>query len=78
MTIKFGDPQVNYFVEDVETAVRFYAEHFEFVETFRTPKQGKPEHVEMKLGSLTLRSWAAAWACRLPTRCTGRLDRERR
>lgn len=54
MTIKFGDPQVNYFVEDVETAVRFYAEHFEFVETFRTPKQGKPEHVEMKLGSLTL------------------------
>ncbi|HEX6543627.1 MAG TPA: VOC family protein [Ktedonobacterales bacterium] len=54
MTIRFGEPQVNYYVEDVETAVRFYVEHFGFVETFRTPKHGKPDHVEVKLGPLKL------------------------
>lgn len=54
MTIRFGEPQVNYYVEDVEIAVRFYVEHFGFSETFRTPKQGKPEHVEVRLGPLTL------------------------
>lgn len=48
------DPQINYYVEDVEVATRFYTEHFGFVETFRTPKQGKPEHVEVKLGPLVL------------------------
>ncbi len=54
MTIRFSDPSINYYVEDVETAERFYTEHFGFVETFRTPKQGKPDHVEVRLGSLTL------------------------
>jgi lactoylglutathione lyase len=54
MAITFADPQINYYVEDVETAVRFYTEHFGFVETFRTPKQGKPEHVEVRLGPLVL------------------------
>lgn len=54
MTITFTDPQINYYVEDVEIAVRFYTEHFGFVETFRTPKQGKPEHVEVRLGPLLL------------------------
>jgi catechol 2,3-dioxygenase-like lactoylglutathione lyase family enzyme len=54
MTIKFTDPAINYYVEDVEIAVRFYTEHFGFIETFRTPKQGKPIHVEVTLGSLTL------------------------
>lgn len=54
MTSRFVDPAINYYVEDVEVAVRFYMEHFGFVETFRTPKQGKPDHVELKLGGLTL------------------------
>lgn len=54
VTIKFTDPQINYYVEDVEIAVRFYTEHFGFVETFRTPKQGMPEHVELRLGPLVL------------------------
>jgi catechol 2,3-dioxygenase-like lactoylglutathione lyase family enzyme len=54
VTITFTDPQINYYVEDVETAVRFYTEHFGFVETFRTPKHGKPEHVEVRLGPLVL------------------------
>ncbi len=54
MTIVYLDPAVNYYVEDVEVAVRFYVGHFGFVETFRTPKQGKPDHVEVKSGTLTL------------------------
>ena len=54
MTIKYTDPAVNYYVEDVEAAFRFYTENFGFVETFRTPKQGKPDHVEVSLGPLIL------------------------
>ena len=54
MNIRFTDPAINYYVEDVEIAVRFYTEHFGFVETFRTPEQGKPVHVEVTLGPLIL------------------------
>ena len=54
MTIEYTDPAINYYVEVVEVALRFYTEHFGFVETFRTPKQGKPDHVEVRLGPLTL------------------------
>ncbi|HEX8996158.1 MAG TPA: VOC family protein [Ktedonobacterales bacterium] len=53
-TIRFTDPSVNYYVDDVERARRFYTELFGFVETFRTPRQGTPVHVELKLGALTL------------------------
>ena len=54
MTITYTEPAINYYVEDVEVAVRFYTEHFGFVETFRTPKQGQPDHVEVRLGTLVL------------------------
>jgi catechol 2,3-dioxygenase-like lactoylglutathione lyase family enzyme len=54
MTFTFADPAINYYVDDVERAVRFYVEHFGFVETFRTPKQGMPDHVEVRLGPLIL------------------------
>lgn len=54
MASRFVDPAINYYVEDVEIAAGFYVEHFDFVETFRTPKQGKPVHVELKLGAFTL------------------------
>ena len=54
MAITFADPQINYYVDDVEAAVRFYTEHFGFVETFRTPSEGKPAHVEVRLGPLVL------------------------
>ena len=50
----FTDPAINYYVDDVERAVRFYTEHFGFVETFRTPKDGPPDHVEVRLGGLIL------------------------
>ncbi|HUG13763.1 MAG TPA: VOC family protein [Thermomicrobiales bacterium] len=50
----FRDPQVNYYVHDVDAAVRFYAELFGFEETFRTPATGTPSHVELRLGGLIL------------------------
>ena len=50
----FHDPQINYYAKNVELMVRFYSEHFGFVETFRTPKQGTPIHAELRLGGLTL------------------------
>lgn len=54
MTISYRDPAINYYVEDVEAAVRFYTTHFGFLETFRTPRQGTPAHVEVRLGPLVL------------------------
>jgi catechol 2,3-dioxygenase-like lactoylglutathione lyase family enzyme len=50
----FRDPQVNFYVQDVERSVRFYADLFGFDETFRTPATGAPEHVELRLGGLIL------------------------
>lgn len=34
--------------------MRFYVENFGFVETFRTPEQGEPMHVEVTLGAFIL------------------------
>jgi catechol 2,3-dioxygenase-like lactoylglutathione lyase family enzyme len=50
----FRDPQVNLYVKDVEASVQFYTTHFGFVESFRTPETGVPEHVEVCLGGLVL------------------------
>src|SRR6266567_6130915 len=48
------DPQINIYVADVEASLRFYGELFGFTETFRTPAEGLPMHVEMRLGGLIL------------------------
>src|SRR4051812_7252587 len=50
----FRDPQVNTYVRDVETTVRFYTELLGFTESFRTPETGPPVHVEVRLGGLIL------------------------
>ena len=50
----FRDPQVNYYVHDVDASVRFYGALFGFKETFRTPAAGTPAHVELRLGGLIL------------------------
>jgi catechol 2,3-dioxygenase-like lactoylglutathione lyase family enzyme len=50
----FRNPQVNFYVRDVEASVRFYKELFGFVESFRTPPSGTPDHVELRLGGLIL------------------------
>ena len=50
----FRDPAINYYVDDVQACVDFYVRHFGFAETFRTPEQGEPDHVEVRLENLTL------------------------
>jgi catechol 2,3-dioxygenase-like lactoylglutathione lyase family enzyme len=50
----FRDPQVNFYVRDVEASVRFYTGFFGFEESFRTPPSGPPDHVELRLGGLVL------------------------
>ncbi len=51
---RFSQPQVNLYVDDVEASVRFWVEHLGFRETFRTPKTGTPEHVEVRMEGLVL------------------------
>lgn len=53
-SITYGDVQMNYYVRDVELLTAFYCEHLGFRETFRTPKTGKPDHVEVRLGHFVL------------------------
>ena len=50
----FRDPQVNFYVRDVEVSVAFYRDVFGFVETFRTPETGTPSHVELRMGGFIL------------------------
>jgi catechol 2,3-dioxygenase-like lactoylglutathione lyase family enzyme len=44
----FSTPQVNVYSEDVVRSVEFYRS-LGFVETFRTPREGTPIHVELEL-----------------------------
>jgi len=50
----FRDPVVNIYIRDVERVAAFYRENFGFVESFRTPKEGPPAHVELRLGPFVL------------------------
>jgi uncharacterized glyoxalase superfamily protein PhnB len=50
----FRDPQVNFYVADVEGMTRFYRDVLGFTETFRTPAEGVPVHVELRLGGLVV------------------------
>jgi catechol 2,3-dioxygenase-like lactoylglutathione lyase family enzyme len=55
MESELGDPSAvvagltNLYCHDVKAALRFYAGLLGFRETFRTPKTGVPEHVEVEL-----------------------------
>jgi lactoylglutathione lyase len=40
---------VNLYTHDIEAGIRFYRDQLGFRETFRTPKEGAPEHVELEL-----------------------------
>jgi catechol 2,3-dioxygenase-like lactoylglutathione lyase family enzyme len=48
------DPQINLYVADIEASQRFYRDLCGFTEVFRTPQEGEPIHVEMRLGGLIL------------------------
>jgi catechol 2,3-dioxygenase-like lactoylglutathione lyase family enzyme len=50
----FRDPQVNLYVSDIEASLRFYGDGLGFEETFRTPREGSPIHIELRLGGLVL------------------------
>jgi lactoylglutathione lyase len=45
---------VNLYMSDIEAAVAFYRDLLGFTETFRTPREGTPQHVELALGGFTL------------------------
>jgi catechol 2,3-dioxygenase-like lactoylglutathione lyase family enzyme len=49
----FGSPQVNIYSADVVRAVEFYRS-FGFEESFRTPREGLPIHVELELDGFKL------------------------
>lgn len=50
----FADALVNLYTGDIEAGLRFYRDLLGFRETFRTPLEGTPEHVEMRLNGFTL------------------------
>jgi lactoylglutathione lyase len=50
----FGGALVNLYTRDIEAGIRFYRDLLGFVETFRTPTDGVPEHVELRLGGFTV------------------------
>ena len=50
----FLDGFVNLYTADIEAGLRFYRDLLGFVETFRTPPEGVPEHVELTLESFSL------------------------
>ncbi|MEM8533571.1 MAG: VOC family protein [Chloroflexota bacterium] len=54
MASNFFEPGINYYVDDVEKIAQFYIDNFGFVETFRTPKGGELDKVEIRLGSFVL------------------------
>lgn len=49
----FRTPQINLYSRDVSRALDFYL-GLGFVETFRTPRAGPPDHVEVTLDGFTL------------------------
>jgi catechol 2,3-dioxygenase-like lactoylglutathione lyase family enzyme len=45
---------VNLYTRDIEAGLRFYRDLLGFTETCRTPAEGIPEHVELRLGGFTV------------------------
>jgi lactoylglutathione lyase len=50
----FASAFVNLYTADIEAGLRFYHDLLGFQETFRTPVEGTPEHVELKLNGFGL------------------------
>lgn len=59
----FRTPMINLYTLDIERALAFYR-GLGFVETFRTPPEGQPDHVELVLDGFTIGIAAAAAAAR--------------
>src|SRR5262245_61656860 len=50
----FAAPMVNLYTRDIEAGLRFYRDVLGFTETFRTPTEAVPEHVELRLNGFTV------------------------
>jgi lactoylglutathione lyase len=50
----FSEAFVNLYTRDIEAGLHFYRDLLGFAETFRTPAQGTPEHVELTLNGFGL------------------------
>jgi catechol 2,3-dioxygenase-like lactoylglutathione lyase family enzyme len=49
----FRTPQINLYTMDIQRSLAFY-QGLGFVETFRTPKEGNPVHIELVLDGFTI------------------------
>lgn len=45
---------VNLYTRDIQAGLKFYRDLLGFTETFRTPKEGIPEHVELQSNGFTI------------------------
>jgi lactoylglutathione lyase len=50
----FASGFVNLYTADIEAGLHFYRDLLGFEEIFRTPEEGTPEHVELKLHGFAL------------------------
>ena len=50
----FTSAFVNLYTADIEAGLVFYRDLLGFEETFRTPREGTPEHVELTLNGFSL------------------------
>jgi lactoylglutathione lyase len=50
----FESGLVNLYTADIAAGLRFYGELLGLNETFRTPREGSPEHVEFRAGNFTV------------------------
>ena len=50
----FTDALVNLYTTDIEAGLCFYRDLLGFTETFRTPLDGVPSHVELRLSGFTI------------------------
>jgi lactoylglutathione lyase len=50
----FVSALVNLYTQDIEAGIRFYRDLLGFVETYRTPTDRVPDHVELGLNGFTL------------------------
>jgi lactoylglutathione lyase len=50
----FATPMVNLYTRDIEAGLRFYRDLLGFTETFRTPREGVPSHVELRLDAFMI------------------------
>ncbi len=50
----FRTALVNLYTHDIEAGLHFYRDLLGFAETFHTPTDGVPEHVELRLNGFTI------------------------